>query len=53
MFLASAQAAHEQVPLSPEQTAQVAAFNDEGKTVSVLLVALLDQAYRLGLVVPE
>ena len=38
LFLASAQAAHEQVPLSPEQTAQVAAFNDEGKTVSVLLV---------------
>ena len=38
LLLASAQAAHEQVPLSPEQTAQVAAFNDEGKTVSVLLV---------------
>ncbi|MDV3253469.1 cadmium-translocating P-type ATPase [Devosia sp. BK] len=38
LFLASAQAAHEQVPLSPEQTAQVTAFNDEGKTVSVLLV---------------
>ena len=38
LFLASAQAAHEQVPLSAEQTAQVAAFNDEGKTVSVLLV---------------
>ncbi|WP_375450476.1 heavy metal translocating P-type ATPase [uncultured Devosia sp.] len=38
LFLASAQAAHEQVALSPEQTARIAAFNDEGKTVSVLLV---------------
>ena len=38
LFLASAQAAHEQVPLSPDQSARIAAFNDEGKTVSVLLV---------------
>lgn len=38
LFLASAQAAHEQVPLSAEQSARIAAFNDEGKTVSVLLV---------------
>ncbi len=38
IFLASAQAAHEQVALTAEETARVAAFNDEGKTVSVLLV---------------
>ena len=38
VYLASAQAAHEQVALTEAQTAQVAGFNDAGKTVSVLLV---------------
>jgi Cd2+/Zn2+-exporting ATPase len=37
LFLASAQAAGERVPLTTEQGARVAALNDEGKTVSVLL----------------
>jgi Cd2+/Zn2+-exporting ATPase len=37
LFLASAQAAGERVPLSAVQTARVAALNDAGKTVSVLL----------------
>jgi len=38
LFLASAQAAGERVALTPEQSAQIAALNDAGKTVSVLLV---------------
>jgi Cd2+/Zn2+-exporting ATPase len=38
LFLASAQAATECVAISAEQMARVTAFNDEGKTVSVLLV---------------
>ena len=37
-FLGSAQAANERVPLSKEQGDRIAALNDEGKTVSVLLV---------------
>jgi Zn2+/Cd2+-exporting ATPase len=36
-FLASPQAAEEKSALTEDQKAQVAAFNDEGKTVSVLL----------------
>jgi Cd2+/Zn2+-exporting ATPase len=39
VFLASPQAANEKVALTVEQSARIAAFNDEGKTVSVLLVA--------------
>jgi Cd2+/Zn2+-exporting ATPase len=38
IYLASPQAANETAALSVEQTARIAAFNDEGKTVSVLLV---------------
>lgn len=38
LFLASAQAAAERSPLSVEQAARIMALNDEGKTVSVLLV---------------
>ncbi len=38
MFLASPQAANHRVALAEEQSARIAAFNDEGKTVSVLLV---------------
>ena len=38
IFLGSPQAAHERTPLSPELAARVTALNDEGKTVSVLLV---------------
>ncbi|MEO8683549.1 MAG: heavy metal translocating P-type ATPase [Devosia sp.] len=38
VYLASAQAAHDKVALTDEQTARVRAFNDDGKTVSVLLV---------------
>lgn len=38
VFLASPQAANERVRLTEEQSSQIAAFNDEGKTVSVLLV---------------
>lgn len=37
LFLGSPQAAGERVALSAEQASQVAALNDEGKTVSVLL----------------
>lgn len=37
ILLASAKAAAERVPLDDEQTKRIAAFNDEGKTVSVLL----------------
>ena len=37
VFLASPQAANEKVALTTEQSAQIAAFNDDGKTVSVLL----------------
>ncbi|MEE1612445.1 heavy metal translocating P-type ATPase [Microvirga sp. CF3016] len=37
LFLGSPKAAAEKVPLTPEQTAQITALNDEGKTVSVLL----------------
>jgi len=37
LFLGSPKAAGEKVPLTPEQTARIAALNDEGKTVSVLL----------------
>lgn len=38
IFLGSPQAAAEKVPLSPEQSTRIAALNDEGKTVSVLIV---------------
>ena len=38
IFLASPQAANEAVKLSAEQTAEIAALNDQGKTVSVVLV---------------
>ncbi len=38
VFFGSPTAAGERVPLSAEQTAQITALNDEGKTVSVLLV---------------
>ena len=38
LFLGSPQAAAERVPLSAEQKARIAALNDEGKTVSVLVV---------------
>ena len=38
LLLASPQAAHERVPLTADQNAQIAALNDAGKTVSVLLV---------------
>lgn len=37
VFLGSPQAANDHVPMSPEQTARIAALNDEGKTVSVLV----------------
>ena len=37
LFLASAQAASTKIPLSAEQEAQASTFNDEGKTVSVLI----------------
>lgn len=37
-FLGSPAAAGERAPLSVDQMARIAAFNDEGKTVSVLLV---------------
>jgi len=37
LFLGSPNAAGEKVPLTAEQTAQITALNDEGKTVSVLL----------------
>ncbi len=37
-FLGSPSAAADAVPLSDDQTARIAALNDEGKTVSVLLV---------------
>jgi Cd2+/Zn2+-exporting ATPase len=37
-FLGSPKAAGERVPLSADQTARIAALNDEGKTVSVLIV---------------
>jgi Cd2+/Zn2+-exporting ATPase len=39
VFLASPQSANERVALTDEQSACIAGFNDEGKTVSVLLVA--------------
>ena len=39
IYLASPQAAQEKAALSAAQSARIAAFNDEGKTVSVLLVA--------------
>ncbi|MDX0190387.1 cadmium-translocating P-type ATPase [Sinorhizobium meliloti] len=38
VFLGSAKAAGHQIALTPEQTSRIAALNDEGKTVSVLLV---------------
>lgn len=38
VFLGSPKAADERMPLSADQTARIAALNDEGKTVSVLLV---------------
>lgn len=38
VFLGSSKAADERVHLSADQTARIAALNDEGKTVSVLLV---------------
>jgi Cd2+/Zn2+-exporting ATPase len=38
VFLASPQAAEEKAHLSEEQHGQIATFNDDGKTVSVLLV---------------
>lgn len=37
LFLASPKAAQERIALTDEQAARIAAFNDEGKTVSVLL----------------
>ncbi|WP_441986439.1 heavy metal translocating P-type ATPase [Microvirga sp. 2YAF29] len=37
LFLGSPKAAAEKVALTPEQLARITAFNDEGKTVSVLL----------------
>ncbi|MCB8819936.1 cadmium-translocating P-type ATPase [Microvirga rosea] len=39
LFLGSAKAVDERVPLTSEQTARIIALNDEGKTVSVLLAA--------------
>lgn len=39
VFFGSAKAADERVPLSAEQAAQIAALHEEGKTVSVLVVA--------------
>lgn len=38
VFLGSPQAAGERVPLSSEQLSRIAALNDDGKTVSVLIV---------------
>ncbi|MGT2467721.1 heavy metal translocating P-type ATPase (plasmid) [Mesorhizobium atlanticum] len=38
VFLGSPQAANNQTKLSAQQSAAVAAFNDEGKTVSILIV---------------
>lgn len=38
VFLGSPQAAGDRVALSAEQTAQITALNDEGKTVSVLII---------------
>jgi len=38
IYLASPRAAQEMASLSAEQSARIAAFNDEGKTVSILLV---------------
>ena len=38
IFLGSPQAAGDRSALSPEQTAQIIALNDEGKTVAVLIV---------------
>ncbi|MBP1857935.1 heavy metal translocating P-type ATPase [Rhizobium herbae] len=38
IFLGSPQAAGDRVALSAEQTAQITALNDEGKTVSVLII---------------
>lgn len=38
LFLGAPQAVQDRVPLSQEQIAHIAALNDEGKTVSVLLV---------------
>ncbi|NKJ06635.1 heavy metal translocating P-type ATPase [Rhizobium sp. SG741] len=38
VFLGSPQAAADRVPLAPEQSARIAELNDEGKTVSVLVV---------------
>jgi Cd2+/Zn2+-exporting ATPase len=37
LFLGSPQAAAERTPVSPEQSEQIARFNDEGKTVAALL----------------
>jgi Cd2+/Zn2+-exporting ATPase len=39
VFFGSAKAADERVPLSAEQAARIAALHEEGKTVSVLVVA--------------
>ncbi|EPE95498.1 heavy metal translocating P-type ATPase [Rhizobium grahamii] len=38
LFFGSPKAAAEQVPLSSDQTARITALNDDGKTVSVLIV---------------
>ena len=38
VLLASPQAAGERIPLSPGQATRIAALNDEGKTVSVLII---------------
>ncbi|CAN7301333.1 heavy metal translocating P-type ATPase [Rhizobium sp. LjRoot98] len=38
VFLGSPQAAGDRIALSAEQTAQITALNDEGKTVSVLII---------------
>ncbi|KQU98589.1 ATPase [Ensifer sp. Root31] len=37
LFLGSPHAADDRVPMSPDQKARIAALNDEGKTVSVLI----------------
>ena len=46
LFLGSPAAAKERIKLSPEQTAWIAALNDEGKTVSVLLAGECGRRHR-------
>ncbi|WP_028748031.1 heavy metal translocating P-type ATPase [Rhizobium mesoamericanum] len=38
VFFGSPKATGEQIPLSPDQTARITALNDDGKTVSVLII---------------